>query len=352
MPHSGHLQRTAPTAHRGRARCAASATNAADDALDHYKYGYDRAGSRIWRENPLHGGLDELYGHDGLHRLNDFQRGDLNAGKTAIASNLNRRQAWGLDILGNWATFNEDDDGDSTDDLVQARQHNAVNEIDTDNTHGDADNPITQTTGPAWIDPIHDAAGNMTKAPRPGDEADAADALLLVYDAWNRLVRVYDDNDADGNADAGELIVTETYDGLGRRITTTTTARFDIYYNSAWQILEFRRPGSNTYECLWDLRYIDAPIVRWKDGNADGDLLDAGDHIEYFTNDANMNVTALIARSGSVTERYRYDPYGRATVMDATWGDDGLPDTYNHFQHQGTWVSSTTGLHTVRHRMG
>ena len=57
---------------------------------------------------------------------------------------------------------------------------------------------------------------------------------------------------------------------------------------------------------------------------------------------------------GSVTERHRYDPYGRATVMDADWSDDadGLPDTYNHFQHQGTWVSSTTGLHTVRYRIG
>jgi hypothetical protein len=32
----------------------------------------------------------------------------------------------------------------------------------------------------------------MTLAPRPADEADANDALLLVYDAWNRLVEDYD----------------------------------------------------------------------------------------------------------------------------------------------------------------
>ncbi|MGC9455815.1 MAG: hypothetical protein ACP5HU_13285 [Phycisphaerae bacterium] len=49
-----------------------------------------------------------------------------------------------LDMLGNWTSFNQDDDGDgSTWDLDQTREHNLANEIDTDNTHGDADTPIS-----------------------------------------------------------------------------------------------------------------------------------------------------------------------------------------------------------------
>jgi hypothetical protein len=49
--------------------------------------------------------------------------------------------------------------------MNQSRSHNAANEIDTDLTHGDSDNCITQTVGTACADPIYDAAGNMTSAP-------------------------------------------------------------------------------------------------------------------------------------------------------------------------------------------
>ena len=44
----------------------------------------------------------------------------------------------------------------------------------------------------------HGAAGNMTLSRRPDDESDANDALICVYEAWNRLVAVHDDDDADG----------------------------------------------------------------------------------------------------------------------------------------------------------
>ena len=53
---------------------------------------------------------------------------------------------------------------------------------------------------------------------RPGDEADANDALVCVYDAWNRLKKAYDDDDADGVADAGELLAIYEYDGRHLRI--------------------------------------------------------------------------------------------------------------------------------------
>ena len=55
--------------------------------------------------------------------------------------------------------------------------------------------------------PVYDAAGNMTYGPRPGDEGDAADALVLVYDAWNRLVAAYDDDNSNGNADTRPPVI-------------------------------------------------------------------------------------------------------------------------------------------------
>ena len=53
--------------------------------VDRYKYGYDRASNRTYRENALTSGKDEFYTYDGMYRLKNFDRGDLNAGKTAIS---------------------------------------------------------------------------------------------------------------------------------------------------------------------------------------------------------------------------------------------------------------------------
>ena len=60
--------------------------------------------------------------------------------------------------------------------------------------------------------------------------------------------------------------------------------------------------------------YIDAPAVRFQDSNTDGTL----DNTLYYMNDANFNVTALIDESGSVVERYSYDPYGSVTISEHT----------------------------------
>jgi hypothetical protein len=98
------------------------------------------------------------------------------------------------------------------------------------------------------------------------------------------------------------------YDGLNRRISKTAgTDTLDYYYNENWQVLEVRKNGSaNPLEqWVWDQRYIDAPVLRWHDSNTDGTV----DDTLYATNDANMNVTALVDPStGSVVDRYAYDP--------------------------------------------
>jgi hypothetical protein len=73
---------------------------------------------------------------------------------------------------------------------------------------------------------------------------------------------------------------------------------------------------------VWDLSYIDAPVVRFRDGNADSDYEDSVDNTLYYTTDANHNVTALVkASDGSVAERYTFDAYGKAMVHDAAWSD-------------------------------
>ena len=139
------------------------------------KHGYDRAGNRLWREDavaaaqtpPVH--LDELYTYDGINRLIDAVRGDLNANKDGLVPGTKTfAEAWGLDPTGNWSSFNQDTTGGGWT-LEQTRDHNPVNEI-TD---------IDETTGPSWVAPSHDLAGNMTLIPQP---AEPSNSFTLTWD--------------------------------------------------------------------------------------------------------------------------------------------------------------------------
>ena len=266
------------------------------------------------------------------------------------------RAAWPLDALGNWDGFTEDADGDGTPDLQQDRTHNDANEL-------------TDLSG-AWLDPACDAAGNLIFAPKPGAEATDDEAHLYVYDAWNRLVEVYEDADESGDLDPGEdtLVVTYEYDGQRRRIEANVEGEssLDTYYNTGWQVVETRRSDyeNDPYEqYVWDIRYVDAPVLRFHDGDTDGTI----DDTLYYTTDANMNVTALLDTGGHVVERYVYDAYGQVTVLN---GEDGIdPDTTpggedeewtedtngsdyeNTVLFAGYRFDSETGLYHVRHRM-
>ncbi len=287
------------------------------ETLDEYTYSYDRAGNRTSRANELHSSFDEDYLYDALNRLTDSDRADA------------FDQSWTLDGLGNFATF--DDDGNS-----QTRTANAVNEI-------------TNITG-GWITPSYDAAGNMISGPRPGDETTS---VHYVLDAWNRLVEVR----ADDSGEPGDLIAEYEYDGANRRINKTFADDMGVehFYNHDWQMLEERAvddEGTPTAvnQYVWSARYVDAPVLRFHDANADGDLFDVGDTTYYYTGDANFNVTATIdAGTGEVVERYVYTAYGEATVYDEDWANPRAPATDGPL-YCGYFFDAETGLYQVRNR--
>jgi hypothetical protein len=65
-----------------------------------------------------------------------------------------------------------------------------------------------------------------------------------------------------------------------------------------------------------------------------------------------MNTTALVNASGSVVERYLYDPYGKVKVLNPDWSDDenGESDFGNEVLYAGYRLYSETGLYHVRRR--
>jgi hypothetical protein len=100
---------------------------------DRYKYGHDRASNRTYRENhvsknlgtPVY--LDEFYTYDGLYRLKNFDRGQLNGTYTGITGTPIKEEDFTLDHLGNWPGYVQKTSG--TTDLNQSRTVNKANEI-------------------------------------------------------------------------------------------------------------------------------------------------------------------------------------------------------------------------------
>jgi len=238
----------------------------------------------------------------------------------------------------------------------------------------------------AHATPLYDQAGNNVRGPRPADP-NANNAAHFRYDAWNRLATIHlDDGGTSGTLDANDtLLATYRYDGLNRRVMKAVDVDGNsvtdyMFFNeghglrslgeAGWQIVEVRRgvnqtPTAAPYkQFVYDIRYIDSPVCRWWDKDSDGTMEPASGEMQYFTNDGNFNTTALVdANSGSVVERYLYDPYGRVTVLNgasgaekdpnvAEWSPDAdnKSDWDNEILFCGYWYDPETGLFHVRER--
>jgi RHS repeat-associated protein len=255
----------------------------AGTATDRFGYTYDRDSNRLTKTLPLQPSKNETYGYDNLNQLTSFSQGTAHT------------QSWTLDAQGNWSTFTNDG-------VPQNRTHNRQNQVTavgTTNLTFDANgNTLTDDTGHTFS-----------------------------YDAWNRLA----------SASSASGTVTFRYDALNRRLMEavaggTTT---DLYYSAAWQVLEERIAGTPKAQYVWSPVYVDALVERDRDAN--GQSSDGLEERLYAQQDANYNITALVDVSGTVVERYVEDPYGKVTVLNASWGL--LGDIYqNPYPSQYAWV--------------
>jgi RHS repeat-associated protein len=343
--------------------------------LDRFDYKYDNAGNRVNNDRhvtisdvTLDDNYSESFEYDGLDRLVDYRRGKLSSGIVpklpTDSTNLLYRQTWAtldsngvvtgskLASQGNWMEWTVDTNGGTAGgSTTQVRNVNSVNEIDTDNVDGDADDPIT---GNSWIDPIYDKSGNMTTAPK--GQGSETTAVYFVYDGWNRVAGISATQTHDGDfADTGE--VQYEYDGMGRRISKDfaggSTSDEDTYFNEEYQVVEMRKAGSsNPYEqYVWDLRYIDAPILRYR--NADGNTGSGTGGMEetlYTTYDANFNITGLVQENQTFVERYVYTPYGDRTVLTGTFGSRSSTSYDFQLGHQGLRIDGESGTYFNRAR--
>jgi RHS repeat-associated protein len=272
--------------------------NSSGTVVDEYQYGYDPDGNVLFKLNVVSPSNSELYTYDNLNRLATFERGTLASGDASISGTPSETESWTLDALGNQLVV-------------------TLNGTATDNTFN-AQNEMV-TNGSAAM--TYDANGNQT-TDSAGDE--------LGYDAWNRPVLFAPAADlphSDAIIAHPDIPPIETppynpprytqyvlwYDANNRRVGIDNATL--VYYSSDDQALEERSStGAVELQNVWSPVYVNALIER-DDDPVSGVLT----RRLYATQDANWDTTSLINTSGTVVERYQYDPYGAVTIMNASF---------------------------------
>jgi RHS repeat-associated protein len=329
---------------------------------DRYKHTYDRDSNRLTRDTLATGApttQDQYYVYDNLGRLTEVNRGTLSTGVITDAKAKFSQKWTALESQGNWRSFQVAPTGLNSYTFQQARSHNKANEIDTDNNDANAaGNSISGTGGSDWIDPTYDKSGNLKSYPQVGTEAARQWA---TYDAWNRLVKVQ----ADSSGSPGAEVAEYQYDARHWRIAklvpdVSNWDRTDYYYSAQWQCVEERtlvntaskttRATMPRFQWVWDLRYVDAVILRDENKDGDNSCTGAADQRIFYTQDSNFNTTALVDMTGAVVERYVYDAYGMVSVLSGSWAAQA-PTVYNNeVLFAGYRKDPETQLYHVRHR--
>jgi len=113
-----------------------------------------------------------------------------------------------------------------------------------------------------------------------------------------------------------------------------------------------QRSGNLVARYTYAPGYIDAVAVQEKDLNGDGDFADTSEVVYYHSNSPIFSVYALTDADENVVERYRYDAYGEASVLDADGSADadGVSDVLNPYVFTGRRRDLETGELQYRNR--
>ena len=292
------------------------------------QYGYDRAGQKLYANNLVNPAFSVLYhangaseasAYDAFGRMTATARGVLSASgsngttldtvatptdPTHGANPVYGTQEWDLDHLGNWDTVTSDGTTDT-------RTHNDQNELTADSAGALG----------------YDNNGNLLT--QAGQSAN-------TFDAWNRATSI-----------RGTSYV---YDALGRRIWESANGGRAFFYDGQ-RMIETRLGAANSLatnaheQYVYGQGYIDDVVLRDADVNGGGNLGISGSGLDqrlYYQQDREFNVVALVSQSGSVVERYAYDPYGSVSALDANWNLLNSGSAYgNQVGFTGRWLDET-----------
>jgi len=161
----------------------------------------------------------------------------------------------------------------------------------------------------------------------------------FAYDYRNRLIMVeHKDNPLDEDWDS---VAEYFYDAGNRRIKKDLHDGTDVVYlYDGWQCVEERDAGGEVLRrYVYGARYLDELVAKSESGS-----------LTFYLQDSNYNVVALANSSGSVVERYWYEPYGTVTFTEGS-GTERTSNILNpDLLFQGQRRDPETGLYYFRNR--
>ena len=260
-------------------------------------YAYDKLGNRTsqrWED-----GRVDRYGYDPLSQLIQAQYAPLGATPTRKAT-LARTTKYAYDPVGNRLSVTD------TAGLTPASY---------------STNALNQYTNVDGVALGYDANGNLTS--RAG--------WSYAYDAQNRLV----------SARSATSSVTLAYDARNRCVQRTVNGVAAHLAYDGWTLLEERTAAGSLAA-----RYVhglgtDEPLAMLR---ADGRTL-------FYHQDGLGSVSALTDETGKLVERYLYDVYGAATVVDGTGALVTGSLAGNRFLYTGREWIAEAGLYDYRNRV-
>ena len=255
---------------------------------------------------PDENNIDKMYfHHHGSTVYNNYDYDDLDRLTRAdylVNELTNVYEAFVMDALGNRESTTLR--GGSTDTYSVDTLTNRYNSIDS-----------------ASLD--YDDAGNTTQD---------KDGYQYVYDYENRVVKIVDEQE--------RLIAKFDYDTQGRRIRVydavadTTTL---YYYSDNWQVLS-EYDGSGTQQAYYVYgNYIDEVLLMRRNASD-----------KYYLHDHLYSSAALLDASGDAAERYEYDAYGTAHIMDASYNPRSVSAYGNPYTFTGRRLDVLDGGNLTR----
>jgi RHS repeat-associated protein len=127
------------------------------------------------------------------------------------------------------------------------------------------------------------------------------------------------------------------YDALGRCVKRTLNGATTYYiYDGEKPIQEIGPAWASTVYGIG----IDEPVIRF-----------TSTAVYYFYQDHEGSMTHVLNNGGSLMERYRYDAFGKPTIMDANWNVRTQSAIGNRFMFTGReWAPANLGFYEYRAR--
>lgn len=274
------------------------ATRAYDDGMRLLTttYGNSLVETRAYR-NDTGGRVDNLVASIAIPSITGFTYTyDANKNKTAESDGILTNYAWATgttgyddkDRLTNWSRTSGDSQtwnlslvGDWTNTVVNGttdtRTHNAVHEL------------LSRSTSATSL--AYDAKGNLTTN---------SNGQTYTWDYDNKMA----------SATVSGTTTTYAYDALGRRVSKGTMSALTVFASIGQQEIAEYQGGTLLHKYIFG-SYIDEPLMLV---NVSG----ASETSHYYHANSLNCVAALTDSTGGLTERYVYNAYGNAAILNPT----------------------------------